>query len=364
MRVLQSVFGLVFFAILLSGCALFEDDDPDPRDDAPEPATFQEDEYIIERGEAKISDVHSFTGDYLVIPETIDGYPVTEILEDAFAGYGQITQVTIPDSVAVIHSRAFKDIFTLKEVVLFRDAEQGITELESAWHHSSAPFEGTHEELRIYVPEDSVEAYRSDSDWILYRERIFSLDDYGNVYALIFDAMGGSPVDIRFYVAGEEIQEPKYPEKTGHTFMGWYETEDFDKPFEFDTMPNDNKTLYARWRTIEYDEFEYIRNWDTDYATITEKEDGVFLLYYFTVWCPACEDIKEDVLTFAEDSPRGYNTYLIDMNNIRGEWPFEPSGGGIPRMFVIEEGELVDEAVGSIEILALLNEIRSGDYAP
>ncbi len=117
-------------------------------------------------------------------------------------------------------------------------------------------------------------------------------------------------------------------------------------------------------RTLEYENFEHIRDWDTDFPTIVEKEDGIFLLYYYAVWCPACAEIKEDVLQFADDSPRGYNTYLIDINNIQGEWPFEPSGSGIPRMFVIDEGELVDEAVGYIDIPALMNEIRSGDYAP
>ncbi len=117
-------------------------------------------------------------------------------------------------------------------------------------------------------------------------------------------------------------------------------------------------------RTLEYETFEHIRDWETDFASITEKEEGVFLIYSYAVWCPACAEIKEDVLAFADDAPRGYNTYLLDVSNIRGEWPFEPGGTSIPRMFVIEEGELVDEVVGMFDIPELLDEIRGGDYAP
>ncbi len=117
-------------------------------------------------------------------------------------------------------------------------------------------------------------------------------------------------------------------------------------------------------QTLEYEDFEHIRNWDTDYEPIEDKEDGIFFFYLYAEFCPACAEIKEDVFRFAHDSPRGFNTYFIDMTDIRGEWPINPGKSGVPRMLVIEDGELVDEVVGMFDIPELMAEVRSGDYAP
>ncbi len=70
------------------------------------------DEEVIIRGCSQ-----SYCGD-VVIPDTIDGYPVTEIDYSAFSGRDNIESVTIPDSVVVIGGSSFSNCSNLKKVVI------------------------------------------------------------------------------------------------------------------------------------------------------------------------------------------------------------------------------------------------------
>lgn len=53
----------------------------------------------------------------VVIPDTYNGAPVTEIGEFAFSGY-EITKVTIPESVSVINEYAFRGCTKLEEIII------------------------------------------------------------------------------------------------------------------------------------------------------------------------------------------------------------------------------------------------------
>jgi len=52
----------------------------------------------------------------VVIPETIDGYPVTRIRAKAFAGNDQLTRVRISRSIRSIEAEAFRDCYNLFDV--------------------------------------------------------------------------------------------------------------------------------------------------------------------------------------------------------------------------------------------------------
>lgn len=54
----------------------------------------------------------------IVIPETVNGYPVTEIAPSAFAYCDKIESITVPDSVQVIGENAFSDCVRLKSIRL------------------------------------------------------------------------------------------------------------------------------------------------------------------------------------------------------------------------------------------------------
>lgn len=72
--------------------------------------------YEINDGEVTITDCNtSIIGD-VVIPDTIEGYPVTEIGEYAFEYCKSITSIVIPDNVVHIGSEAFSMCYAIESV--------------------------------------------------------------------------------------------------------------------------------------------------------------------------------------------------------------------------------------------------------
>ena len=95
----------------------------------------------------------SISGD-IVIPDTIDGYPVVYLGDYAFKNCDKITSVTIPDSVKSIHNSAFPyTCKNLKEITI----GAGVSILPSIY----APVE------RVFISE---------------KNKYFSSDEYGIVY--------------------------------------------------------------------------------------------------------------------------------------------------------------------------------------
>ncbi|MCQ2458188.1 MAG: leucine-rich repeat protein, partial [Clostridia bacterium] len=63
--------------------------------------------YTVTDGRAVITGINSGFSGALTIPESVDGYPVTEIADGAFSGCTAITSVSLPSSVTVIGNSAF-----------------------------------------------------------------------------------------------------------------------------------------------------------------------------------------------------------------------------------------------------------------
>ena len=102
-------------------------------------------------------------------------------------------------------------------------------------------------------------------------------------YAITFNSNGGSETDSIIDVGGAEISAPDEPEKTGYVFSGWF-TDDgtFEDEFIFETMPQQNITLYAEWELYNIGlSFTLINN-DSEYE----------------VSCGTCQD--EEIITPAQ----------------------------------------------------------------
>ena len=65
-------------------------------------------EYEIDDSEVTITNYTGAGGD-VVVPDTIDGLPVTAIGDNAFCYCTSLTSITLPDSVTTIGRWAFQD---------------------------------------------------------------------------------------------------------------------------------------------------------------------------------------------------------------------------------------------------------------
>ncbi len=72
-----------------------------------------------------------------------------------------------------------------------------------------------------------------------------------NLYSLSFDTQGGDSLATKSIEFNDDIVLSS-PTRIGHTFIGWYEDDEYTKPFDLEVMPANNFTLYAKWSTNTY----------------------------------------------------------------------------------------------------------------
>ena len=71
--------------------------------------------------------------------------------------------------------------------------------------------------------------------------------DRSDTYAIFFHSQGGSEVETQYVEPGETASEPEDPSYDGHTFLGWYLSEEGDDLFDFSTIIESDYHLYAHW---------------------------------------------------------------------------------------------------------------------
>jgi hypothetical protein len=103
---------------------------------------------------------NSIKSEYIVgviLPNSLIG-----VTANSFTGWLGIERITIPATVDTIFTNAFKDCSNLTSVTLERwEAPSTITGILQ-----SSPFNGTHADLKIYVPSaEAQEAYKVADFW-------------------------------------------------------------------------------------------------------------------------------------------------------------------------------------------------------
>jgi len=70
-----------------------------------------------------------------------------------------------------------------------------------------------------------------------------------------FDSNGGSSVPSQKLFQGERVARPDNPVKSGNVFEGWYKDNwTFEQPYDFNFIPINSMTLYAKWRETTPDD--------------------------------------------------------------------------------------------------------------
>ncbi len=111
-----------------------------------------------------------------------------------------------------------------------------------------------------------------DNDLVLTAVVTYSLNDSsieGTYYTVTFDTNGGSSVDSQKVAEGEKASVPVDPEKDGYAFIGWYVSNGYSQPFDFDQEITGDVTVYAKW----YDENDMT---DTDGDGLTDSLEEAF----------------------------------------------------------------------------------------
>lgn len=118
---------------------------------------------------------------------------------------------------------------------------------------------------------------------------------------------------------------------------------------------NGTKKVYA------YEDYTSITNW----AEMKTQSEDKYVVYYYSQNCGFCNDIKEDVLSFAEGNDAGVKLYLMDGGVMTGTNPFAASSPyrNTPTMHIIVDGEITKSYSGAVEIPAALKSIANGTHA-
>ncbi|HHU55122.1 MAG TPA: family 10 glycosylhydrolase [Acholeplasmataceae bacterium] len=121
---------------------------------------------------------------------------------------------------------------------------------------------------------------------------IFILAGCINEYQVTFNTMGGDSIAAIDVNSGDTVDLPT-PIKEGHTFLGWFEDEEYKQEFTNESKVTSDLTLFAKWEvnsyTISFDtnggnnldpiSFLYQENIEID--VVPEKEGHNFIGWYY-----------------------------------------------------------------------------------
>ena len=102
--------------------------------------------YEIEDGKVTIMDFDAYIGGEILIPDTIEGFPVTSIYNFAFDGCYWITSVKIPDSVTDLQARAFSYCYSLENITIGKGIKGIHMVFSESENLSTVYYKGTAEE--------------------------------------------------------------------------------------------------------------------------------------------------------------------------------------------------------------------------
>ena len=134
-------------------------------------------------------------------------------------------------------------------------------------------------------------------------------------YTVTFETNGGTEISPKTVVDGLKIKEPSTPTKDKYVFRGWYEDDEFNTKFDFNTPITSNITLYAKWEAANtIDEIRLTG--DYEYGSVPAgtlpafnpgtTTDNIDIVLHNSDW----EYFRSDISTwsgFGSETPVAYN---------------------------------------------------------
>lgn len=117
--------------------------------------------------------------------------------------------------------------------------------------------------------------------------------------------------------------------------------------------------------SYDYDseEITQVNDWISFQSELPQT--GYAVVYYYSVTCSFCVQIKDPVLDFAAENEANVPVFIADVNNalIRQTNDFNPASiSGTPTMVVFYNGSLVDQVSGTDPILNMMDAFEEGTY--
>ena len=183
------------------------------------------------------------------IPESIDGYTVSDIGENAFRNCDNIANVTIPDTVTNIGDNAFNGCSNMHDMTLLGTVPPAI----GAGVFISCT-------MIINVPQTAVGTYQGTAGWTIYSTNIVYIG--ASTYSIVYDgngADGGIIPLMQVSLTGgyplEVYDNIGDLTRAGCTFSGWNTSPD-GKGLNFAAGKKfsgpGRLTLYAKWTHPDY----------------------------------------------------------------------------------------------------------------
>ena len=140
-------------------------------------------------------------------------------------------------------------------------------------------------------------------------------NDGDDIYTVTFDSNGGSEIPEQKVEDGECVKAPNDPEKESFVFLGWYLTDGYSAPYDFNAPVEEDITIYAKW-------FDKQDTTDTDGDGLTDQleqefgsdptqydtdNDGIsdYTELNWLNYNPACEDSDDNGIADADEDPDG-----------------------------------------------------------
>ncbi len=92
------------------------------------------------------------------------------------------------------------------------------------------------------------------------------------------------------------------------------------------------------------------------------EEEGIWLIYAFSIYCAVCNQIAPNVEAFAEAFEETHPMYFADISHgFDGDAP-GPGVQFVPTMIVMEGKRYIEQRVGAPEIFELFTQLDEGTY--